>query len=243
MTATCVALFSATLIGCSTAAPATPRASTPVVATATPAGTPSATATAAASATPTSTASAAPSEEPTATASASPSSAPVVTIVPGSSLDPSQADSGIAGRITIPDDTRVFSDKFTGTHEVLGVAADGSDCSYSFSGDTFTANAEYDNAPVGMLYQLLVGVPADEMPSNDGEQRSGIQDGRVRADFHSSSGIGGSYSGAATDTSDPGMSTIDVVVNGDTYTFSFTGETWDHVAFSGQLICTGVTDS
>jgi hypothetical protein len=163
--------------------------------------------------------------------------------VPGSSLDPSQADSGIAGRFTIPDDTRVFSDGFTGTHEVLGREADGSDCSYGFSGDTFTANAEYDDAPVGMLYELLVSVSADEMPANDGEQRTGIQDGRVRADFNSESGIGGSYGGAATDTSDPGMSTIDVAVDGTTYTFTFTGETWDHVAFSGQVICTGVTDS
>jgi hypothetical protein len=92
-----------------------------------------------------------------------------------------------------------------------------------------------------MLYDIIVGVPADEMPANDGEQRAGIQDGRVSVDFHTASLGGGTYSGDATAESNPGSSTIDIAVSGDTYTFSFTGETWDHVAFNGQVICTGVT--
>jgi hypothetical protein len=192
----------------------------------------------------------APTAPATASASAAPSEAasqaPAVTIVPGSSLDVTQSDSGVAGRFTIANGVGEGSlrpyDR-TGTHEILGRDADGSDCSYSFSGDTFTAVAWYDDAPNEMLHQLTVVVPADEMPSNDGEQRAGIADGRVYADFSSDQAFGTAYSGDVNEESNGGTSTIDVVQKGDTITFSFSGTTWDKIDFSGQMICAGVTDS
>lgn len=231
------------LAACTTAAPAaTPGATTPVIAT--PAGTslPSAAATVTPPATAAVTPTAATTFEasPSAEGSPSQSQAPVVTIEPGSSLDVTKSDAGVAGRVTIPDDTREVGDHFTGTHEIQGREADGSYCDYSFSGDEFIAYPQYNDAPVGMLYDMIVAVPTDDMPANDGEQRAGIQNGRVVADFHTASLLGGTYSGNSNDTNDPGTSSIDVSVSGDTYTFSFTAETWDHVAFNGQVICTGV---
>jgi hypothetical protein len=190
----------------------------------------------------------APTVAPSIALSPSPSAslAPVVTVVPGSSLDVTQSDSGVAGRFTIANGVGEGSlrpyDR-TGTHEILGRAADGSECSFSFSGDTFGAVAWYDDAPNEMLHQLTVVVPADEMPSNDGEQRAGIADGRVYADFASDQGFGTAYSGDLNEESNGGTSTIDIAQDGDTVTFSFTGTTWDKIDFSGQLICTGVTDS
>jgi hypothetical protein len=162
----------------------------------------------------------------------------VTTVVPGSSLDPSKSDAGIAGRTTIVSDTR--GDQ-TGTHEILGVAADGSNCSYSLDGDTFAAVAWYDDAPNGMLHQMSVTVPSDEMPANDGEQRAGISDGRVYADFVSDTGFGTAYYGDATQENG-GSSTIDIVQNGGGVTFSFSGLTWDGIQFSGQLICSTIVE-
>ena len=45
-----------------------------------------------------------------------------------------------------------------------------------------------------MLHQMSVTVPTDDMPANDGEQRNGITNGRVYADFVSESGFGTAYS-------------------------------------------------
>jgi hypothetical protein len=187
----------------------------------------------------------APTASPTATAPASPdvSRAPITTPIPGSSLDVTQSDAGVAGRLAIPDDTRddrIGTADHTGTSEILGRTSDGSDCSYSFDGDTFTAVAWYDAAPDGMLHQMAVSIPSDEMPANAGEQRSGISNGRVYADFASESGFGTTYSGDATEENNGGSSTIAAVLNADTLTFTFTGTTWDGVDFSGQMICTGV---
>jgi len=141
---------------------------------------------------------------------------------------------------TRPD--RIGTADHTGTSEILGRAADGSDCSYSFSGDTFTAVAWYDEAPDGMLHQMAVSVSSDDMPSNDGEQRAGITNGRVYADFVSESGFGTAYSGDSTEESNGGSSTIDAARTADTLVFTFTGTTWDDIDFSGQMICTGITD-
>ena len=162
---------------------------------------------------------------------------PATTPVPGSSLDPTLSDAGVAGRITIPNDTR---NDWTGTHEILGRKADGSNCSPSFDGDTYGGVAWYDDAPNGMIHQMSVSIPIDEMPANDGEQRSGITNGRVAVDFVNDSGFGTLYSGDSTEESDGGSSTIDVVINGNTVTFSFTATTWDDIQFSGQLMCTGM---
>ena len=97
------------------------------------------------------------------------SSAPITTPVPGSSLDPTLSDAGVAGRVTIQNDTR---NDWTGTHEILGRAADGSNCSASFDGNSFAAVAWYDDAPDGMIHQMSVSLPIDELPANNGEQRS-----------------------------------------------------------------------
>jgi hypothetical protein len=185
-----------------------------------------------------------PTAEPTSDATAEPTSGGAVTPEPGSSLDPSKADSGIAGRLTIPDDTRperIGTDDRTGTSEILGHADDGSDCSFSFSGDRYSAVAYYDDAPEGMLRQMSVYLPADEMPSNEGEQRTGITDGGVYADFNSESGFGTTYSGDVTQENDPGSATIDVAIQDGAAIFTFTGETWDDIAVSGQLICSEVS--
>jgi len=174
---------------------------------------------------------------PTAASSQAASQAPVTTVDPQSSLDPSKSDAGVAGRLTLVADTR---DSRSGTHEILGVAADGSNCSYSLDGNSFTAVAWYDAAPNGMLHQMSVTVPADEMPANSGEQRSGISNGRAFADFASDTGFGTAYSGDASEDNG-GSVTINVVRNGDELTFSFAGLTWDTIEFSGQMICAHVT--
>lgn len=161
------------------------------------------------------------------------SQATAITPVPGSSLDPSLSDAGVVGRVTIANDTR---NGWTGTHEIIGLASEGSDCSYSTEGDEFTALAWHGSAPDGMIHQMAVTVPTDEMPSNDGEQRAGIADGRVYIDFVSAGGFGTAYSGDAT-TGDAGSVTLAVSQSGSTLTFTFTGTTWDAIDFSGQMIC------
>lgn len=163
---------------------------------------------------------------------------PITTPVPGSSLDPSLSDAGVVGRLTIPNDTRSGR---TGTHEIVGLADDESNCGYSLEGDEFTAVAWYDAAPNGMLHQMAVTVGTDYVPANDGEQRAGISDGSVYADFGSETGFGTAY-GGATSSNDGSSSTIDIVLTGHTLVFSVTATTWDGIDFSGQMICAGMGD-
>jgi hypothetical protein len=174
--------------------------------------------------------------EPTTSASAAASQAAVTTPVPGSTLDPSMSDSGVVGRLIIPNDTR---NDFTGTHDIYGLEADGSNCSFSLDGNEFTAVAWYDDAPDGMLHQMAVSVPADTAPANDGEQRAAISNGSVYADFATETGFGSAYSGAIS-KEDGSSSSIDIALNGGTMVFTFTGTTWDDIAFEGQMMCSGM---
>ena len=177
--------------------------------------------------------------EPTPDASHMPTSAPIRTPIPGSTLDPSLSDAGVAGRITIPNDTRDANNNRTGTSEILGLADDGSDCDYSLDGTEFTAVAWYDAAPNGMLQQMAVTIGTDFLPANDGEQRMGITNGSVYADFVSESGFGTAYGGALS-KGDGSSSSIDVAMTGTTLVFTFTGTTWDGITFSGQMMCTNM---
>ena len=93
-----------------------------------------------------------------------------------------------------------------------------------------------------MLHQMAVRVSTDFIPANDGEQRAGITDGRVYADFSSESGFGTAYSGDSSEETNGGTSTIDAERDGDTLVFTFTGTTWDDIEFSGQMMCTGMAD-
>jgi len=216
---------------CAGGSPATPAAPTPA-ATPLAATTPVATAdpeTPSPDATPTAAPSSeAPSEEP--------SSRPA-TVEPGSSLDPSLSDAGVVGRLTIVNDIR--GDR-SGTYDIIGLGEDGSDCSFSFEGDEFTALAWYDAAPEGMLHQMALTIPTDTVPVNDGEQRAAIPDGRFYADFVSESGFGTAYSGAPEQ--DDGTLKVDAVRRASTLTLSFSGTTWDAIEFEGQMICTGLVD-
>jgi hypothetical protein len=155
---------------------------------------------------------------------------------PGASLDPSQSDAGIVGRVTIPNDTR---DERSGTHLIIGREGHGfgTDCSYTFEGDEFIAVAYNDDAQNGQIYQMSVSVPTDSMPANDGEQRADITNGVAYVDFRSESGLGTAYTGA-TERED-GTSTIDISVADDLIFFSFEAVTWDDIAFSGQMVCAG----
>lgn len=173
---------------------------------------------------------AAPSATPSAPPSASPSSA--------ASLDPSLSDAGVVGRVTITNDTRAGRD---GTHDIVGVAADGSSCGISFDGDYLVAVAWYDDAPEGQLRQMGVSVRIDDVPTDDGAVSSGITDGNVAADFASANGIGTQYS--ANNVSDERTSsTIDVTRRGAGLVFDYVGTTWDAIPFSGQLVCADVDD-
>lgn len=246
------AAFAATaaLAGCMSVTPAAtppatvgaPTAAATAAATQQPSAalTPAPTTTAAPTATPV--ASVPASTEPSAGASSEPTSGAVTTPVPGSSIDVTQSDAGIVGRLTIEDDTRpqrIGTDDHTGTSEIIGRADDGSSCDFGF-GDDFNAVAWYNDAPNGMLHQMSISVPVDEMPANDGEQRAGITDARMYADFVSESGFGTAYSGDSTEADNGGSSKMDISFDAGTLTFTFTGTTWDDIAFSGQLICSGV---
>ncbi|HEY7023819.1 MAG TPA: hypothetical protein VH371_02525 [Candidatus Limnocylindrales bacterium] len=182
--------------------------------------------------TPTSTAAVASTPSPSTASSQGPATTPI----PGSTLDPSLSDAGVVGRLVIPADTR---NDYTGTHDIVGLASDASDCSYSLEGDEFTAVAWYDDAPNGMLHQMAVTVPADTVPSNDGELRAAISSGSVYADFVNETGFGSAYSGA-TSKGDGSSSSIDIVLHGNTLVFTFTGTTWDKIDFSGQMMCAGM---
>jgi len=159
----------------------------------------------------------------------------VTTPVPGSTLDPTVSDAGIVGRLIISNDTR---NDYTGTHDIIGLQADGSNCSVSLDGADFTAVAWYDAAPDGMLHQMAVTVPADTVPANDGEHRAAINNGTVYADFVSESGFGTAYSGAVGN-GDGSSSSIDIVLIGKTLEFDFSGTTWDGIDFTGQMLCAG----
>ncbi len=227
------ALACALVVGCGSAAVSSPSPSasvgaTPVAGTQTPETTPAAPSDAPPTTGPTTSATARPSVEPSPKA--------IRTPIPGSSLDPSLSEAGVAGRLTIPDDSR---NGWSGTHEILGLAEDGSDCDFSFDGNEFTAVAWYDSAPDGMLHQMSVTIGTDYVPANDGEQRMGINDGSIYADFVSESGFGTAYVGA-TSKGDGSSSSIDATLKGDTLVFSFTGTTWDGIEFSGQMMCSGM---
>jgi hypothetical protein len=156
------------------------------------------------------------------------------TTAPSASLDPSLSDAGVVGRVTISNDTRSGRD---GTHDIVGVAADGSDCSLSWEGDEYTAVAWYDDAPDGMIHQMAVTIAADEVPDVDGESTMDITDGRVYIDFVSESGFGTAYSGDSTEEGE-GSVTIDVTRVGEGLVFDFhDGVTWDEVRFAGQMAC------
>lgn len=162
-----------------------------------------------------------------------PTTAPATT-APSASLDPSQSDAGVAARVTITNDTRNGLD---GTHDIYGVADDGSECSGAFE-DNYTVVAWYDEAPNGMIRRFGVSVAHDEVPAEDGTT-SDIEDGSVSFDFTSESGFGTTYTGAAT-RENQGSSTIDVTRAGSTLTFDFEGVTWDGINFSGQFLCANV---
>jgi hypothetical protein len=173
-----------------------------------------------------------PTDAPTAAPSEEPSVAPTATA--GSDLDPSQSDAGIVGRVTITNDTRGGRD---GTHDIIAVDADGSDCSQGFS-DDFTAIAWYDAAPEGMIHWFSVSVLGSNIPDEDGTT-TGITDGRIWIDFVSESGFGTAYS-ADTSDDDRTSATIDVTRAGDQLTFDFDATTWDGIPFTGQMVCAGV---
>lgn len=239
--ASVVFVATAALAACSSAAQTTPAptytAAPPATSgVATPAQTTAPTVTPSLGETPTAEATAA---ESSATASAAASQAAVTTPVPGSTLDPSMSDAGVVGRLIIPNDTR---NDFSGTHDIYGLEADGSNCSFSLDGNEFTAVAWYDDAPDGMLHQLAVSVPADTVPANDGEQRAAISNGSVYADFATETGFGSAYSGAIS-KEDGSSSSIDIALNGDTMVFTFTGTTWDEIGFEGQMMCSGMAAS
>ncbi|MEX2547720.1 MAG: hypothetical protein WD830_08020, partial [Chloroflexota bacterium] len=157
-------------------------------------------------------------------------SAPSVqpTTGPSASLDPTLSDAGIVARVTVSNDTRGGRD---GTYDVIGVAADASDCSFTFEGDEFLAVAWYDDAPNGQIHRFGVSVPATGVPETDGEVLD-IGDGAVSFDFTSESGFGTTYTGAAGRENE-GSSTIDVTRARTALIFDFEGVTYDDVNFVG----------
>ena len=176
---------------------------------------------------PTSAAPPAPTGEP---ATPGPTSAP--SEAPTAGLDPSLSDAGIVARVTISNDTRGGRD---GTHDIIGVAADGSECSGSFEEPDYLVVAWYTAAPNGQIHRFGIGVAAEDVPEPDG-LTTDIENGGVSFDFKSETGFGTQYSGNAT-LENEGSVTIDVTRTGDSLTFDFEGVTNDAVNFSGQLIC------
>lgn len=156
---------------------------------------------------------------------------PPASVEPGASLDPTKSDAGIAARLTISNDTRGGRD---GTHDIYGVAGDGSECDGAFE-DGFVVVAWYDDAPQGTIRQFSIGVEKDDVPEEDGTS-SGIEGGRVSFDFASETGVGTQYTGDAAGD-DEGSSTIDITRAGSSLTFDFEGVTFAGVEFTGQLIC------
>jgi hypothetical protein len=163
-------------------------------------------------------------------ASQAPSAEP--TAGPGASLDPALSDAGIVARVTISNDTRGGRD---GTHDIIGVADDGSECSGAFEEPEYIVIAWYDDAPIGQIHRFGVSVGADDVPDGDGAV-TGIDDGGVSFDFVSESGFGTQYTGNATRENE-GSVTIDVTRTGPVLSLDFEGVTNDGVNFAGQLIC------
>lgn len=204
------ALFVACGGGGATSAPSTPVVSQPPVASVGPSVVPSV---------------GTPRDAP----STAPSSGP--TSEPGASLDPSLSDAGIVARVTITNDTRGGRD---GTHDIIGVDADGSECSGAFE-DDYVVVAWYDDAPIGQIHRFSVSVAHADVPAEDGSTTD-IEDGGVSFDFVSESGFGTQYTGNATRENE-GSATIDVTRAGTSLTFDFEGVTNDGVNFAGQMIC------
>ncbi len=163
-------------------------------------------------------------------ATAEPTTAP--SAGPGASLDPSLSDAGIVARVTLTNDTRGGRD---GPHDVIGLASDGSDCSFTFEGDEFIAVAWYTAAPNGQIHRFGITVAATDVPAEDGSTTD-IVDGGVSFDFKSESGVGTQYTGNATRDNE-GSATIDVNRAGTSLTLDFEGVTYDGVTFAGQMIC------
>jgi hypothetical protein len=171
-------------------------------------------------------------------ATPSPTTAPTATATPTSqpsqasaSFDPTKSDAGVSAVVTISNVTR--GDR-NGTFTIYGVAADGSDCSYSFDGTEYGAVAWFDAAPNGQIHHFSVTIPASDVPAAAGS-KTGIS-GRVSLDFVSPSGFGTTYSGDASETNS-GQSTINVTRTSNSLTFDFTGTTWDNVKFAGTMVC------
>jgi hypothetical protein len=228
-----LALVALVVAACGTGGPtASPTGSPSLAPSATPSSVPSDQPTLAPSVAPTDAPTATPTSAPTDTPSDVPSAIPTASA--GASLDPSQSDAGVVGRVTITNDERGGRD---GTHDIIAVDADGSDCSQGFS-DDFTAIAWYDDAPEEMIHWMSVSVLGTNIPDEDGTT-SGITDGRVWIDFASEDFGGTAYSADVED--DPRTSvTIDVTRAADTLVFDFEALTWDGIPFSGQMICSGV---
>ena len=166
----------------------------------------------------------------TSEATAAPSVGP--TSGPSASLDPTLSDAGIVARVTLANDSFGQRD---GTYDVVGLAADASDCSPTFEGDEYIAVAWHDDAPIGQIFRFGVSVAADDVPDADGTV-TGVTDGGVSFDFVSETGVGTQYSGNST-VPNSGSSTIDVTRSGSSLTFDFEAVTFAGATFSGQMIC------
>ena len=154
---------------------------------------------------------------------------------PTASLDPALSDAGIVARVTLSNDSGGGRD---GTHDIYGVADDGSECSGSFESPEYIVVAWHDDAPNGQIHRFGITVAADDVPTSDGST-TGIVDGGVSFSFASESGLGTQYTGNATRENE-GSVTIDVTRSGDSLTFDFAGVTSNAVNFAGQLICAEV---
>jgi hypothetical protein len=142
------------------------------------------------------------------------------------------SDAGIVARVSLTNDTRGARD---GTHEIIGVDADGSYCLNDLSDPTYTAVAWYDDAPNGLIHRFSVSVPSGDIPADD-RTIADIRDGGVSFDFVSESGFGTQYTGASGRENE-GSSIIAVTRYGTAVIFDFEGETYDGVNFAGQMIC------
>lgn len=156
-------------------------------------------------------------------------SLPATTSAPSGSLDPSQSDAGIAARVTISGDTNMGRD---GTHDIYGVAGDGSECNGSFEEPDYTVVAWFDDAPFEEIHRFGITVKADQIPSADDTVT--VDDGRLSFDFNSESGFGTQYTAAPPED---GTLTLDIARSGDSLTFDFDGTTAAGVQVVGQLIC------
>lgn len=164
-----------------------------------------------------------------------PSNAPATnapTTGPDGSLDPSLSDAGIVARVTISNDTRGGRD---GTHDIIGLAEDGSECSGAFEEPEYIVVAWFDDAPNGQIHRFGITVAATDVPAADGSTTD-VENGGVSFAFASESGLGTQYTGNATRENE-GSVTIDVTRAGTSLAFDFEGVTSAGVNFVGQMIC------